>query len=108
VSLITKRKQLNEAEARQQAYQDLKPTYRKVLVQVLTNRIIWFNAMKQDPIYKRMRKSAKDLMDMEDFDKDEAWKYAVSKRKYLLDSVLDDFDPPRSEVFDERDEYDIE
>ena len=33
-------------------------------------------------------------MESEDFDKEEAWKYAVDKRKFLFEAVLDDYNPP--------------
>ena len=53
----------------------------------LSDKVMWFNAMQVDPFYKTIRNTAKTLIAMEDYGRDEAWKYAISKRKYLLDTV---------------------
>ena len=44
-------------------------------------------------------------MEMEDYSRDEAWKYAIRKRKYLLNSVLEEFEPPELEG-EEQSEHD--
>ena len=69
--------------------------FRKALMASLSDRMIWFNSFQVDPIYKTIRNTAKALMEMEDYSKDKAWKYAIRKRKYLLDSVLEEFEPQR-------------
>ena len=60
----------------------------------LSSISMWFNAMQADPIYKSIQNTAKNLIVMEDYSRDEAWKYAICKRKYLLDTVLDEFELP--------------
>ena len=62
---------------------------------LLINGMTWFKAMEQDP--KTIRKTVNNLIEEEHFDRQEAWKYAVSKQKYLLDTVLEEFDPPNIE-----------
>ena len=56
--------------------------------------MIWFGEMKQDSIHKKIKETVKRLMDDEDYDEDEAWKYAVKKRKFLMDKILQSYNPP--------------
>lgn len=95
VSNLTHKRHIDQEEARNTAYEELQPIFRKALMALFTSRVTWFNAMQTDPIYKAIRKTAKGLMEGEDYGRDEAWKYAISKRKYLLDTVLEEFDPPK-------------
>lgn len=46
------------------------------------------------PIFKAIKDSVKRLMDEEDYGLDEAWKYSTSKRKYLFDDLLKQYNPP--------------
>ena len=55
---------------------------------------MWFNAMQGDSIYKTIWNMDKTMIEMEDHGRDEACKYAISKRMYLLDTVLEAFEPP--------------
>ena len=50
--------------------------------------------MKKDPLHKKITDTAKRLRDEDDFDEDDALKYAIKKRRYLLDGKLEEFDPP--------------
>ena len=50
--------------------------------------------MKKDPLHKKITDTAKRLRDEDDFDEDDALKYAIKKRRYLLDGNLEEFDPP--------------
>ena len=50
--------------------------------------------VQRNAIYKSIQNTAKNLIVMEEYSRDEAWKYAICKRKYLLDTVLDKFEPP--------------
>ena len=79
--------------------------FRKAFMASLSDRMIWFNSFQLDPIYKTMRNTANALMEMEDYSKDEAWKYAIRNRKYLLDSVFEEFEPPEMEG-EEQSEHD--
>ena len=51
-------------------------------------------AMEKDPLHKKITDTAKRLRDEDDFDEDDALKYAIKKRRYLLDGKLEEFDPP--------------
>ena len=96
---------IGQEDARHKAYKELQPMFRKALIASLSDRIIWFNSFQADTIYKTIRNTAKALMKIEDYSKDKAWKYAIGKRKYLLDSVLEEFEPPEMEG-EEQSEHD--
>lgn len=96
VNNLTQRQHMDQTEARYKAYKHLQPTFRKALMTLFIQRITWCKAMEQDPVYKSIRRTVNSLIENDDFDRQEAWKYAVSKRKYLLDTVLEEFNPPTS------------
>ena len=50
--------------------------------------------MKKDPLHKKITDTAKRLRDEDEFDEDDALRYAIKKRRYLLDGKLEEFDPP--------------
>ena len=50
--------------------------------------------MKKDPLHKKITATAKRLRDDDEFDEDEALRYALKKRRYLLDGKLEEYDPP--------------
>ena len=52
--------------------------------------------MKKDPIHEKIRKTVKRLREDEDYDQEEAWKYAVKKRKFLFDGLLKTYNPPET------------
>ena len=104
VDNLTRRRHMDQTDARRKAYKDLQPKFRKVLRSLFVSRMSWFKAMEQDPIDKTVQRTVKDLIAIEDFNKQEALKYAISKRKYLLDTVLEDFDPPEIEDHGESEE----
>jgi polyhydroxyalkanoate synthesis regulator protein len=101
----------NETEVKKQVYEDMKSVYRKAVSSVFTNRMMWFNAIQKDSLYKAIKKTANQLMELDDYGKEEAWKYAVSKRKYIFDDLLEQFAPPEMnreiEPAEEEEEEDI-
>ena len=70
------------------------PTYRKALVNVFVDEMLWFHAMKKDRIYLSVKTKVSDLKLLDDYDKEEAWKSAVNKRKFLFDRILKENEPP--------------
>ena len=60
--------------------------------------------MNRDPIFKTVKRTVSDLIDIDDYDGEEAWKSAVNKRKFLLDIVLKEYEPPEVSVREEEDE----
>ena len=63
-------------------------------------------AMKKDPLQKKIIATAIRLRDDDEFYEDDALRYAIKKRRYLLDGKLEEFDPP-SYSLDEDDESGI-
>ena len=104
VEKLIKTRHLGIDDAREEAYEDMRSTYRKAIMDIFTKRMVWFHAMQKHPLYKAVKKTVDDLINMEDFGRDEAWKYAVKKRKYLFDAILDDYNPPEAGEEDASDE----
>ena len=59
-------------------------------------------ALKKDPVNKRIASTAKRLRDEEDYDEDESRKYAIKKRKFLIEKKMDNYDPPSYEENEEQ------
>lgn len=81
-------------KARSVAYKMLRPVYRKAIVKNFVDKMAWYDSIKRATIYKAIKETVKRLTDEEDYGLDEAWKYGASKRKYLFDNVLKQYDPP--------------
>lgn len=81
-------------KARSVAYKMLRPVYRKAIVKNFVDKMAWYDSIKRANIYKAIKETVKRLTDEEDYGLDEAWKYGASKRKYLFDNVLKQYDPP--------------
>jgi hypothetical protein len=94
VAQLIKKKHLSEDDARTKAYVEMEPAYRKAIANIFRNRMLWFSLIRQDPLYKAVRSTVNHLRDLEDYDVDESWKYAISKRKYLFDKLLKNYTPP--------------
>ena len=90
-------------DARALAYDDMRPVYRKAAIGIFMKRMEWVNAIHQTPVYQAIRKTARELVDLEDYGREEAWKYATSKRKYLFDDILKEYDPPEIDGDEEED-----
>ena len=95
---------MDEAEARKLVYRNMLPIYRKVLTNLFVDKVLWFRAMQRGPIFKTVKRTASDLIDLDDYDGEEAWKSAVNKRKFLFDRVLKEYEPPEVSVREEEDE----
>ena len=95
---------MDEAEARKLVYRNMLPIYRKVLTNLFVDKVLWFRAMKRDAIFKTVKRTASDLIDLDDYDGEEAWKSAVNKRKFLFDRVSKEYEPPEVSVREEEDE----
>ena len=95
-----------EEEARQRIYGNMRDTYRKALANALTDKVLWFNNLRKDPIYKAIKKTVSSLQTETDYDEDEATRYGISKRKYMLDRVLKQYEAP--ELSEDEDSEEIE
>lgn len=93
VDKLMQKDNISSEDARKEVYDTMRSTYRKAIMNQLMKRLGWFNVIKKDPIYKAIRKTALDLIRVDDYEPEEAWKSAVRQRKYLLDKLLDDYEP---------------
>ena len=91
---IINKENISEEEARVRIYTSMRNTYRKALTDVFTDNVVWFTSLKNSPIFQSIKKTVNRVIESEDFDKEEAWKYAVNRRKFLFEAVLDDYNPP--------------
>ena len=101
LDILTHNHHMAQEEARHKANLEIKSLFKKALMAFLGDRVMWFYAMQADSIYKTIWNTAKTLIEMEDYGSDEAWKYSISKRTYLLDTVLEAFEPPEIEVVEQ-------
>ena len=84
----------NKPQAHSLAYNDMSEKYRDEMKDHYLATMMWHQKIRRDPVHRKISKTAKRLREEEDYDTLESWKYAVEKRKYLLDDVLACYDPP--------------
>ncbi|KAL4231794.1 hypothetical protein ACF0H5_009370 [Mactra antiquata] len=94
VSALMSQQNITEEEARDQTFNLMKNTYRKALTNVFTENVLWINALKDSPVLQSIKKTVDSAIQTEDFDSEEAWKYAVNKRKFLFEAVIEGYNPP--------------
>ena len=77
-------------EAKQEAFTQILAVFQKELADVYMNKLAWMNALKKDPIHKKIIATRDDYVNNDMFDPDEATAAAVDKRKCLLKRLLED------------------
>ena len=80
-------------EAEEVTFDKLEPRYRTEVIDCYQRFLKVSKAMKKDPLHKKITDTAKRLQDEDEFDEDNALRYAIKKRRYLLDGKLEEFDP---------------
>ena len=100
------RQELVEDNARERVYDNMLPIYRKALANIFVNEMLWFHVMRKDPIFLSVNTTVSDLKLLDDYDNEEAWTSAVNKRKFLLDRILKEYDPPELSGTEDDDEGD--
>ena len=55
------------------------------------------DALKRDPIHRRIKETVKRLREDENYDDDESTQYAIKTRKFLIEWKLDEHSPPSYE-----------
>lgn len=85
---------MDTEEAEERAYEELEPDYRSKVIARYQELIRLGTAMKKDPVHKKLMATAHRLRDEEDYDEEEAMKYAIKKRRYLLERKLDEYERP--------------
>ena len=91
---IKKHPDIDTDEAEEVTFNKLEPRYRAEVIDRYKRFFKVSKAMKKDPLHKKITTTAKGLRDEDEFDEDEALRYAFKKRRYLLDRKLEEFDPP--------------
>ena len=100
---VEKHPDMDTEEAEEVTFNKLEPRYRAEVIDRYQRFLKVSKAMKKDPLHKKITATAKRLRDDDEFDEDEALRYAIKKRRYLLDGKLEEYDPP-SYSLDEDDE----
>ena len=85
---------VDQKTARSKAFEELRPVYRKAMIRQFIAKIMWFNLIKRDRTFKAIKRTVMRLEEKEGYGKEEAWKYSMSKRKYLFDEILKQYHPP--------------
>ena len=88
---------ISDSEAKEKVFRNMKSTYRLAMMNSFGSKVLWFDAMKKDPMYKSIKKTVNRLIDADDYDKEEALKYGILKRRFLFDKVLDTYEIPELE-----------
>ena len=91
---------IDKEDAESMAKQVLLPRYRQEVLEEYLDTIRWQRTMAKDPIHKKIRATATKLREEEDYEPEEAWQYALEKRKYLLDQRIKAFKPTEEEDSD--------
>lgn len=107
VSELMTQNDYSKENAKQEAFEELTPLYRKTIAKVLTAKIEWYQSMRRNQLYRAIERTAKRLQEEEDYGVQESYKYAVSKRKFMFDNLLKLYEPPEvsdTEMSDEQDD----
>ena len=67
-------------EAEEVTFNKLEPRYRAEVIDRYQRFLKVSKAMKKDPLHKKIRATAKRLRDDDEFDEDEALRYAIKKK----------------------------
>ena len=62
--------------------------------------------MRKDSVFQSMKTTVSDLKLLDDYDNEEAWKFAINKRKFLFDRIFKEYDPPGLSGPEEEDDDD--
>ena len=89
-------------KAEEIAYEELKPKYLSDVISCYKYMSEFSAALKKDPVNKKIASTAKRLRDEEDYEEDESRKYAIKKRKFLIEKIMDNYDPPSYEETEEQ------
>ena len=80
---------LQKEDAELQASSLLLPAYRKRLRIFYLQYLKWFHALKTDPVHKKVMTTLRRFMDDDGMDFADAAEAAISKRKYLLNRLIE-------------------
>jgi hypothetical protein len=96
-------KGFNEEVANSLAHNNLIKDYRKTLREMYSEHILLLQKIKKDPIYEKVMKTKRQLIDEEGYGGSEALQYAIKKRKFLINEII-----PEIETEVNESDYDID
>ena len=79
-----------ENAAKQEAFEKVLPDLQKEFADVYVDNLRWMQALKKDPIHKKIMQTKEAYVNDDSFDPGEALFAAVDKRKFLLKELLQD------------------
>ena len=80
----------DESKAKEEAFAQILPAFRKELADVYMDNLTWMKTLKKDPIHEKIMATRDDYVDNKMFDPDEAIAAAVKKSNFLLKRLLED------------------
>ncbi len=98
---------VSQSDVREHVFEQMKDRYRKAMVNSFVNKMLWLNALRKDAVYNTIKQTVTDLKVKDEFDDEEAWKFATSKRKYLFDRLLKCYEAPELSSEEEDEHTDI-
>ena len=89
------------AEAERKTFDELKSNYRKALISNYHDLVQLGNILKKDPIHEQIVATAKRSRSEDDYDLAESYAWALIKRKFLLERILDNYEMPKYSTTEE-------
>ena len=74
---------VDQDDAQKLVYYNMLPAHGKGLANSFVTEMLWFHAMRKDPIFLSMKTTVSDLKLLEDYDNEGAWKSAVNERNFV-------------------------
>ena len=95
---------LSKEDAEFQTSTLLLPAYRKRLRFLYLHYLKWYRVLKTDPVHKKVMATLRSFMDDDEMDFVEAAEAAVTKRKYLLNKLVEYEDVSKQTLTDNENE----
>jgi hypothetical protein len=83
---------------------ELRTAYERTLHDVYEQRLLLNRALHADSTHQKVIATAKRLRDEDEYDAEESLRYAVRRRRFLLNKKLDDYAHPTATLTEERNE----
>ena len=78
-------------EIRNKAFEKLQSLYNKQLREVYVDFIRKMDALRRNPTHLKIMRTVKRLRDEDEFSRNETIQYAVKKRKFTLERVMEEY-----------------
>ena len=88
-------------EAERKTFDELKSNYRQALISNYHDLVQLGNILRKDQIHKQIVATTKRLRSEDDYDLAESYAWALKKRKFLLERILDNYEMPKYSTTEE-------